>query len=82
MIVQKFMTCNYMRKDVTVDFYILYNVAVRRLSYVDIYKLYCKNKKLKLNNILRFMTKMVYIIFYISNPYNSTKKMNVKTSKT
>ena len=29
MIVQKFMTCNYMRKDVTVDFYILYNVAVR-----------------------------------------------------
>ena len=28
-IVQKFMTCNYMRKDVTVDFYILYNAAVR-----------------------------------------------------
>ena len=29
MIVQEFMTCNYMRKDVTVDFYIVYHAAVR-----------------------------------------------------
>ena len=29
MIVQEFMTCNYMKKDVTIDFYIVYNATVR-----------------------------------------------------
>ena len=29
MIGEEFMTCHYMRKDVTVDFYIVYNAAVR-----------------------------------------------------
>ena len=29
MIVEGFMTCHYMRKNVTVDFYIVHNAAVR-----------------------------------------------------
>ena len=29
MIVEGFMTCHWMRKNITVDFYILYNAAVR-----------------------------------------------------
>ena len=59
-------------KNVTVDFYIVCSAVVRDKDIKSYIIYISKIKQLMLNNLLRFMMKMIYIICDISIPHNST----------